>query len=98
MFTGGEPTLHPDLASFVRHAADLGMKVMVVSNAGLWKARAIHALAEAGLSSFIISVDAATRETHEQNRGLPGAGWWITSPCPIFSAHWALTAPYFLIH
>lgn len=72
VFTGGEPTMHPDLASFVRHAADLGMKVMVVSNAGLLKPKAIHALAEAGLSSFIISVDAATRETHEQNRGLPG--------------------------
>ncbi|UCG13488.1 MAG: radical SAM protein [Deltaproteobacteria bacterium] len=72
VFTGGEPTLHPHLVTFVKQAADLGMKAIVVTNAGLLKSKKIHELAEAGLSSLIISVDAASQEVHEKNRGLPG--------------------------
>lgn len=72
VFTGGEPTLHPDLASFVRRASDLGMTAMVVTNAGLLKPERIHQLRDAGVSSFIISVDAADEALHEKNRGLPG--------------------------
>lgn len=72
LFTGGEPTLHPNLLEFTRHAHELGMKVMLVSNAGLFKPEKLRALHEAGISSFIISVDAATIEAHEKNRGLPG--------------------------
>jgi MoaA/NifB/PqqE/SkfB family radical SAM enzyme len=72
LFTGGEPTLHPDLIEFVRHGAGLGMKVMLVSNAGLFKPHKIRELHAAGVSSFIISIDAASPELHEQNRGLPG--------------------------
>lgn len=72
VFTGGEPTLHPDLTTFVGHASGLGMNVMVVTNAGLLKPKKIHELVDAGLSSFIISVDAASQDLHEENRGLPG--------------------------
>ena len=72
VFTGGEPTLNKNLAAFVKHGSDLGIKCMVVTNAGLLTPHKIHELADAGLSSFIISIDAANRETHEQNRGLPG--------------------------
>ncbi len=72
VFTGGEPTLNPNLISFVDHAAGLGIKPMVVTNGGLLTPNKIHELADAGLSSLIISVDAATQEIHENNRGLPG--------------------------
>ena len=72
VLTGGEPTLHPDLVDIVRHGADLGIKVMVVTNAGLLKPQKVYDLAEAGMSSLIISVDAATADVHEDNRGLPG--------------------------
>jgi MoaA/NifB/PqqE/SkfB family radical SAM enzyme len=72
VLTGGEPTLHPDLLPITRHACDAGMKVMLVTNAGLLKPHRIEAMVEAGISSVIISVDAASRETHEANRGLPG--------------------------
>jgi MoaA/NifB/PqqE/SkfB family radical SAM enzyme len=72
VLTGGEPTLHPDLGDIIAHAAGKGMKVMMVSNAGLFKPRRIRAYAEAGLSSFVISIDAASAKAHEENRGLPG--------------------------
>jgi MoaA/NifB/PqqE/SkfB family radical SAM enzyme len=72
VFSGGEPTLHPDLVAFIRYAAGLGINVMVVTNGGLLKPEKIHEMTDAGLSSLIISVDAASREVHEQNRGLPG--------------------------
>jgi MoaA/NifB/PqqE/SkfB family radical SAM enzyme len=72
VITGGEPLLHPDLTTIVKRATDLKMKVMLVTNAGLLKPHRIRELAEAGLSSFIISIDAASKEAHERNRGLPG--------------------------
>ncbi len=72
VFTGGEPTLNPNLITFVAHAAELGIKCMVVTNGGLLTASKVYELADAGLSSLIISVDAATPEIHEHNRGLPG--------------------------
>ncbi len=72
VFTGGEPTLNPNLITFVEYASGLGIKCMVVTNGGLLTPEKIHQLADAGLSSFIISIDAATQEAHEQNRGLPG--------------------------
>ena len=72
ILTGGEPTLHPHLTDIIAHAARKGMKVMMVSNAGLFKARRLRKYAEAGLSSFVISIDAADAGTHEDNRGLPG--------------------------
>ncbi len=72
VITGGEPMLHPDLITIVRRATDLKMKVMLVTNGSLLKPHRIRELAEAGLSSFIISMDAASADVHEQNRGLPG--------------------------
>jgi MoaA/NifB/PqqE/SkfB family radical SAM enzyme len=72
VITGGEPMLHPDLSAIVKQAAELGMKVMLVTNGALLKPHRIRELVEAGLSSFIVSVDAATKEGHEHNRGLPG--------------------------
>jgi MoaA/NifB/PqqE/SkfB family radical SAM enzyme len=72
VLTGGEPTLHPDLTDIIAYASRKGMKVMMVSNAGLFKPRRIQEYSEAGLSSFVISIDAATAQAHEDNRGLPG--------------------------
>jgi MoaA/NifB/PqqE/SkfB family radical SAM enzyme len=72
LFTGGEPLLHQDLPLFAKHGAELGMKMMLVTHASLLRPARIEELITAGISSIIISVDAATEEAHEQNRGLPG--------------------------
>ena len=85
VITGGEPMLHPNLVEIVTRATNLGMKVMLVTNGGLLKSSRIHELANAGLSSFIISIDAATVEAHEKNRGLPGVCEKITAANKIIS-------------
>ena len=72
VLTGGEPTLHHDLADIIGHSSRKGMKVMLVSNGGLLKPQRIREYAGVGLSSFVISVDAANAKAHEENRGLPG--------------------------
>jgi MoaA/NifB/PqqE/SkfB family radical SAM enzyme len=84
VLTGGEPTLHPDLVDIVAHASN-GMRVMLVTNAGLLKPNKIHELIDAGLSSFIISVDAASEALHESNRGLPGVCERIRRANEIFA-------------
>ena len=69
---GGEPLLHPDLNEMIAHASSIGMAPMIVTNAGLLTPDRIKQLAEAGLVSVIISIDAAEVGKHEENRGLRG--------------------------
>src|SRR5207245_5332074 len=74
VITGGEPTMHPDLGLIVKRGSELGIKVMLVTNGGLLRPERIRNLVTAGVSSFIISIDAASVETPVPNRGLPGVG------------------------
>lgn len=69
---GGEPLLHPDVVAIVREARARGLTVLLISNGAKLRAPLIHELADAGVSNFIISIDAATPQVHEDNRGLPG--------------------------
>lgn len=72
IYVGGEPLLHPQIEEMIAHAASIGMAPMLVTNGGLLTSDRIKRLAEAGLVSVIISIDAAEVEAHEQNRGLRG--------------------------
>ncbi len=72
VLTGGEATLHRNLVEIVQTATHRGMKVMLITNGSLLKPHKIRLLAEAGLSSFVISIDAASTDIHERNRGIPG--------------------------
>ncbi len=67
-FTGGEPLLHSDLASFLRTAKDLGFLTTVTTNGLLYPKRA-HELA--GLVDLLhFSIDSADAETHDTSRGV----------------------------
>ncbi len=72
VITGGEPLLHPGLGAVVEGAAKKGMKAILVTNGALLSPDRARELAAAGLSSFIVSIDAASAEAHERNRALPG--------------------------
>lgn len=71
-FIGGEPFVHRDLVAMVAHAKSLSMSPVIVTNGWFLNAERIAALAEAGLTSFSISIDAPSAKVHDENRGLPG--------------------------
>lgn len=71
LFVGGEPMVHRDLPAMVRYAAERGISPMICTNGGLWNEENLRRLADAGLSSVIMSIDAHDIAKHEQNRGLP---------------------------
>jgi MoaA/NifB/PqqE/SkfB family radical SAM enzyme len=70
VITGGEPMLHPELNAIIRHASRCGMVVILVTNGSRLDPDSIRALKQSGISSLIISIDAASAEKHEENRKL----------------------------
>jgi len=70
-FQGGEPLVHPEIASLVREATVAGMRCGLITN-GWFLPRHIESLAKAGLKRLHISIDSANMAEHENNRGLPG--------------------------
>jgi MoaA/NifB/PqqE/SkfB family radical SAM enzyme len=71
LFVGGEPLVHRDLIAMTRYAAEKGIHPMVCTNGSLWTDANMRELAQAGLSSVIMSIDAHDITKHEKNRGLP---------------------------
>jgi MoaA/NifB/PqqE/SkfB family radical SAM enzyme len=71
-FTGGEPMLHPQLLEMVAYAAYRRMRPSIVTNGWFLAPEKIEGLRDAGLNTIFISIDAASREVHEDNRGLRG--------------------------
>ncbi len=71
LFVGGEPMAHRDLRAMVRYSAQQGIHPMICTNGGLWNDDNMKALANDGLSSVIMSIDAHDVAKHEANRGLP---------------------------
>jgi len=71
LFVGGEPLVHKDLKAMVRYAAERGIHPMVCTNGSLWTPQNMRELADAGLSSVIMSIDSHDIVRHEKNRGLP---------------------------
>jgi len=71
-FTGGEPLVHRDFMAMVSHAAQIGMIPTLVTNGALLTPKRVDALADAGLATVYISIDAASSTVHDSNRGLTG--------------------------
>ncbi|MFQ5973072.1 MAG: radical SAM/SPASM domain-containing protein, partial [Alphaproteobacteria bacterium] len=73
VFTGGEPTLRPDVLQLARHATSLGLMVVVGTNGTLLDRRRVDELIEAGVRAVGISLDSLHPEYHDAFRGKPGA-------------------------
>ncbi|MDB6052966.1 MAG: Radical domain protein [Verrucomicrobiales bacterium] len=71
LFVGGEPLAHRDLRAMVRYCAEKGIRPMICTNGSLWTDKNMRDLANDGLSSVIMSIDAHEVAAHEKNRGLP---------------------------
>jgi MoaA/NifB/PqqE/SkfB family radical SAM enzyme len=70
-FMGGEPLLHKNIVEMVQTATDMGVQPTMVTNGWLLPPK-VDALADAGITTLFISIDAPTAEVHETNRGLRG--------------------------
>jgi MoaA/NifB/PqqE/SkfB family radical SAM enzyme len=72
LFVGGEPLVHRDLRAMVRYTALRGIHPMICTNGSLWTERNMSELADSGLSSVIMSVDAHDVASHEKKPGSAG--------------------------
>jgi MoaA/NifB/PqqE/SkfB family radical SAM enzyme len=70
-FFGGEPLLHPRLEEMIATAVAKDLVPAIITNGWLLSAR-LERLAEAGLRTVYVSMDAASVAAHEANRGLNG--------------------------
>ncbi|NWG10033.1 MAG: radical SAM protein [Nitrososphaerales archaeon] len=70
-FTGGEPTLHPDLIEIVNYANKLGFVTSVTTN-GTCSKGVIYGLREAGLYLLSVSLDHWDDEVCDKIRGVKG--------------------------
>src|SRR5580765_5346506 len=71
LFVGGEPLVHKDLRAMTQYAAERGVRPMICTNGSLWTEANMRNLADDGLTSVIMSIDAHDVAQHERNRGLP---------------------------
>jgi radical SAM protein with 4Fe4S-binding SPASM domain len=72
-FTGGEPTLVPELPVLVAYAKKLGMRVNLITNGTKITQQLAKDLADSGLDSAQVSIEGVTAATHDRTVGLKGA-------------------------
>ena len=73
ILTGGEPLLRPDIFEIARYGTDKGLRMVMAPNGTLITEAAAGRMVEAGIRRISISLDGATRERHDDFRGVPGA-------------------------
>jgi len=72
LFSGGEPTMRPDLYELATHAVSRGMRAVISTNGTLIDDAMAARFKEIGLSYVGVSLD-GLRETNDKFRGVPGA-------------------------
>lgn len=77
ILTGGDPASRPDLVHIIRRAAARGLRV-AISPSATPRLLSVDfaALRDAGLERISLSLDGASRETHDGFRGLRGTWDW----------------------
>ena len=74
-FTGGEPTIRPELPDLVAEARKLGFRNVSIITNGLRLANPEYArkLIDAGLNDCLISIHGHTPQLHDRHTGIPGS-------------------------
>lgn len=78
VLTGGDPILRPDLKELIAYASQRGLRVGLSPSATPDFLRAdLSELKRLGVARISLSLDGATRESHDRFRGVPGT-WDLT--------------------
>jgi MoaA/NifB/PqqE/SkfB family radical SAM enzyme len=71
VFTGGEPTLHPEFVDFIAYAASKQFPdISVITNGSLLSDKIIDGILDHGVTRINISFDSITPETYKRVRGV----------------------------
>ncbi len=73
ILTGGEPLLRPDIFEIAAYGTGKGLRMTMAPNGTLITESTARKMAEAGIKRISISLDGATKESHDQFRGVEGA-------------------------
>jgi len=77
VLTGGDPIVRPDLPLIIGYAAEKGLRVALSPSATPRLVSAdFHRLKELGVARISLSLDGASRQTHDAFRGVPGTWNW----------------------
>jgi len=69
ILSGGEPLLRPDIFQLARYAKARGLRVSLATNGTLLTPKIADEIAASGIGRVSISLDGATAEMHDKNRG-----------------------------
>ncbi len=72
-FSGGEPLMGRDFFHVARYAHDKGIHTSIATNGTLLTLDVLNKLKQSGIEYTEISLDGASKETHDTFRGIPGA-------------------------
>ena len=77
VLTGGDPIVRSDLPLIIGYAAEKGLRVALSPSATPRLLEAdFHRLKELGVARISLSLDGASRQTHDAFRGVPGTWNW----------------------
>lgn len=76
-FSGGEPTLHPDIKDIIKYSKEKGIKRIAISTNGSNKLELYKELIDLGCNDFSISLDACCSEDGDKMSGGVKGSWEI---------------------
>lgn len=75
VLSGGEPTIHPDIVSFVKYGKEIGYKkIQIITNGRMLAyTKFVDEMVKAGLGEVTFSLHGNTKEIHEKMTRVPGS-------------------------
>ncbi len=73
ILTGGEPLLRPDIFDIAQYGTNKGLRMVMAPNGTLIKEKSAKQMVDSGIQRISVSLDGATRESHDKFRGVEGA-------------------------
>jgi heme b synthase len=73
ILTGGEPLLRSDIFDIASYGTSIGLRMVMAPNGTLITRENVLKMKESGIRRISISLDGATRESHDRFRGVDGA-------------------------